>query len=202
MNGILHVETTGTGPPLILLHGWAMHSGVWGTIVAQLAQRFRVHAVDLPGHGRSAPAASYALDALTRSIATRFGGERETLTLLGWSLGGLLALRWASLQPGRIARLVLVGSTPCFVTRDDWPHAMAAGTLARFGDELRVAYRLTLLRFLSLQLQGIDNGRAVLARLRRNLVERGAPAPAATRAAAGCRRDSWRFPPAAPPSGQ
>ncbi|MEP7184077.1 MAG: pimeloyl-[acyl-carrier protein] methyl ester esterase, partial [Betaproteobacteria bacterium] len=41
MTGGLHVETVGHGPPLVLLHGWAMHSGVWGPLVPHLAKRHR-----------------------------------------------------------------------------------------------------------------------------------------------------------------
>ncbi len=48
---MLHVEVTGSGAPLVLLHGWGMHGGVWTDVAAQLAQDFRVHSVDLPGHG-------------------------------------------------------------------------------------------------------------------------------------------------------
>ena len=61
MSEALHIEARGDGPPLVLLHGWAMHSGVWGALVPRLAQRHRVHAVDLPGHGYSAPAPSFTL---------------------------------------------------------------------------------------------------------------------------------------------
>jgi pimeloyl-[acyl-carrier protein] methyl ester esterase len=97
--------------------------------------------------------------------------------VLGWSLGGLVAMQWALARPGRIARLVLVATSPSFVTRDGWRDAMAPETLARFGDELQSAYRLTLLRFLTLQVQGSDEGRATLAQLRTRLFERGDPSP-------------------------
>ena len=49
----VYVETLGEGPDLVLLHGWAMHSGIWGSVRSQLAQYFRLHLVDLPGHGVS-----------------------------------------------------------------------------------------------------------------------------------------------------
>jgi pimeloyl-[acyl-carrier protein] methyl ester esterase len=52
---------------------------------------------------------------------------------------------------------------------------VAPATLARFGDELTVAYRLTLQRFLSLQVQGSDEGRTTLAALRAQLFARGEP---------------------------
>jgi pimeloyl-[acyl-carrier protein] methyl ester esterase len=99
--------------------------------------------------------------------------------VLGWSLGGAVALRWALASPESISRLVLVATTPCFVARPDWPHAMAEATLRQFGDELSVSYRLTLQRFVALQVQGSDRGRAVLAQLRTQLFARGEPSRAA-----------------------
>jgi pimeloyl-[acyl-carrier protein] methyl ester esterase len=176
MTPALHVESGGAGPPLVLLHGWAMHSGLWGALPERLASRFRVHAVDLPGHGRSEPVAPCTLDSLTAAVAAAVDASAP-LTVVGWSLGGTVALHWARAQPGRVDRLVLVATTPCFVARDDWPQAMAGETLSRFGDELAISYRLTLQRFLSLQLAGSADGREALAALRRGLFARGEPAP-------------------------
>lgn len=49
----LHIETQGRGAPLLLIHGWGMHGGMWGDVVERLAHDFRVITVDLPGHGFS-----------------------------------------------------------------------------------------------------------------------------------------------------
>jgi pimeloyl-ACP methyl ester carboxylesterase len=65
----LHVESTGSGPPLIVLHGWAMHSGLWVPALPKLASRFRVHLVDLPGHGRSPPIAPTTLAGIAGAVA-------------------------------------------------------------------------------------------------------------------------------------
>jgi pimeloyl-[acyl-carrier protein] methyl ester esterase len=182
---VVHVESVGHGPPLVLLHGWAMHSGVWGPLVAQLARRHRVHAVDLPGHGHSAPLAPSGvahgaagpgtLDAMVAAVAAALAGEVQPFTVLGWSMGGLVAVRWALAQPERIGRLVLMCTTPRFVAGDDWPHAMSRETLTRFGDELHVAWKLTVQRFLALQVHGSEHGRAALAALRDSLWARGEP---------------------------
>jgi len=175
MSGGLHVEAAGDGPPLVLLHGWAMHSGVWGGLPAVLARRHRVHAVDLPGHGRSPAQSPFTAAAVVRSLDAAFEAERHAVTVLGWSLGGQLALAWALARPERIARLVLVGTTPRFVAGEGWDCAMSAATLARFGDELHVSWRATVLRFLALQMRGSEHGHAALALLRRELFARGEP---------------------------
>jgi pimeloyl-[acyl-carrier protein] methyl ester esterase len=49
----LHVETQGSGAPLLLIHGWGMHGGVWSEVAQKLAADFQVHSVDLPGYGLS-----------------------------------------------------------------------------------------------------------------------------------------------------
>ena len=173
----VHVETVGSGPPLVLLHGFAMHGGLFTPIVDALARRRTVHVVDLPGHGFSAPPASYTLDAMVHAVDVALGAQGATIELLGWSLGGAVALRWAMLQPARVRRLALVATNAAFVARDDWPHAMARATLSHFGDELRIAYELTLKRFVALQVQGSEEGRHTLAELRARLFQRGRPAP-------------------------
>ena len=180
----VHVETVGSGPPLVLLHGWALHSGLWGPLQGHLARRHRVHAIDLPGHGHSPATDPYTMASIVAAVDAAVA-EGAPVTVLGWSLGGAVAMEWALARPGRIDRLVLVATSPRFVADDGWPHAMAADTLARFGDELRVAYRPTLQRFLSLQLHGSDPGRAALALTRRHLFARGEPAPEVLGAALG-----------------
>lgn len=177
----VHVETFGDGPPLVLLHGWAMHSGLWMPVQSRLAERFRVHLVDLPGHGFSAPVRPYALDRITTLIAQALAHLAQPPIVLGWSLGGTIAMQWALSEPDRVAGLVLVGTTPCFVARPDWPHAMDEESLQWFGDELSVSYKFTLQRFVTLQVQGSENARAVLAQLRAHLFARGEPSHEALR---------------------
>jgi len=173
----LHVDASGQGPPLVLLHGWAMHSGAWGPLPPRLARRYRVHAVDLPGHGHSAPLPAFTLDGVVAALEAAFATSAQPLTVVGWSLGGLIAMRWALAQPECVTRLVLIAATPRFVASEDWPHALSAETLARFGDELHVAWKPTVERFLALQVHGSEHGRATLALMREQLFARGEPSP-------------------------
>jgi pimeloyl-[acyl-carrier protein] methyl ester esterase len=184
----VHVESQGAGPALVLLHGFAMNAGLFAPVLPALAQRHRVHSVDIPGHGHSPAIDPFDLPSLAAAIDAAI--DAPGATVLGWSLGGQIALTWALLRPARIARLVLVATTPSFVARDGWPCAITASTLQRFGDELRASYRLTLSRFLALQVHGSESGRATLDVLRRRLFERGEPSPAALDAAIDTLRTS------------
>ena len=49
----MHIEVTGSGPALVLIHGWALHGGIFAPLVERLAPHFELHVVDLPGHGHS-----------------------------------------------------------------------------------------------------------------------------------------------------
>lgn len=185
----LHVETFGSGAPLLLIHGWGMHGGMWGELVEKLAADFCVHLVDLPGHGLSgkwetesgqsacrthSPLTSHLspIDAIVAELSARFA---QPLTLCGWSLGGQIALRWAQLEPQKIQHLVLVSSTPCFAQRADWLEAMPLATLAEFTAALADNPTQTLRRFVALQTRGSDNERALLTRLRNELFTHGEP---------------------------
>jgi len=152
-----------------------MHSGVWGSLPSRLSRHHRVHAVDLPGHGFSAPAASFSLSGVVAALESTFAAETSPLDLVGWSLGGQIALAWALANPQRVARLALVATTPRFVEGDDWAPAISHETLKRFGDELGVAWKATVLRFLTLQLRGSEHAHAALTALRGQLFARGEP---------------------------
>jgi pimeloyl-[acyl-carrier protein] methyl ester esterase len=101
---------------------------------------------------------------------------------LGWSLGGLVAMRAALLAPARVGALLLLASTPCFVRRPDWQCALLPALLDAFAADLQQDYLRTLNRFLALQVRGSENSGAVLRVLRTRLLEKGEPAPAALRA--------------------
>ncbi|MFF5175740.1 alpha/beta fold hydrolase [Micromonospora sp. NPDC000089] len=103
----------GDGPPVVLLHGIGRTLRDFTDQHELLAQRFRVHSVDLPGHGGSLPAAGPAtLPALGRFLGHYLDavGVRRPAHLVGNSLGGAVAMRFAATEPGRVASLTLVDS--------------------------------------------------------------------------------------------
>lgn len=172
----LHSVVSGSGPDLVLLHGWGMHAGIWTDLARELAPFFRVHAVDLPGYGSSATRTSCTLDDMATLLARQMPQHSR---VCGWSLGGQLALVWAALAPQQVERLALIATTPCFTQRSDWPHAVEAEILRVFAQELRTDYAATLKRFLSLQAQGDARARQVALRLKSGLSARDKPDPVA-----------------------
>jgi 2-succinyl-6-hydroxy-2,4-cyclohexadiene-1-carboxylate synthase len=112
----LNVEESGTGPALVLLHGFTGCAADWRDYSAVCSRHFRVLAVDLPGHGKSdAPNDPnlYRIDRCVEDLATVLDRcEVERATWLGYSMGGRIALAFAIAHPKRVERLVLEGASP------------------------------------------------------------------------------------------
>jgi len=159
---MLNVEVRGQGEDLVMLHGWGMHSAIWSDWADELAQHFRVHLVDLPGHGESA-AASPALSDWSRAVADAVPGNAWWL---GWSLGGLVALHAAQSNLAVMRGLVMMAGTPRFVVGDNWSCAVDAGVFSQFARQLDVDIERTLSRFLALQVRGSSDSSEGLRRLR------------------------------------
>jgi len=107
----VHVVSVGSGPHLVLLHGFVQSSWAWRFNLAHLAERFAVHAVCVPGYGWSDKPlnASWRLaDQAERIVAVLNGLGLPRCHLVGNSLGASLALRIALLQPERIDQMVLI----------------------------------------------------------------------------------------------
>lgn len=169
----LHVEIRGAGPPLVLLHGWAMHGGVFAPFAERLADQRTLYLVDLPGHGHSPPrAGAFAWETLLGPLLDSL----PPAPWLGWSLGGLIAMQAALRAPQQVTGLVAVCASPRFVRGEDWPHAVEREVFAQFEAGLRSDYRATIDRFLALEAHGSDHMREELRTLRAKVFERGEPA--------------------------
>ena len=126
----LHVTCSGTGPPLVLLHGFTGSGATWHPLREALGARHTIITIDLPGHGRSdAPddPARYALDRFAGDLASvldTLGMSR--IALLGYSLGGRAALRFAIRRPDRIAALIVESASPGIADSADRASRLAA----------------------------------------------------------------------------
>ncbi|SPH17753.1 Dihydrolipoyllysine-residue acetyltransferase component of acetoin cleaving system [Defluviimonas aquaemixtae] len=109
----LHAVVAGDGPDLVLIHGAsASVRDFTFALMPKLAERYRVIAVDRPGHGWSEPAPGgesiHEQARLIRAAAAELGADRPIV--LGHSYGGAVALAWAVDAPGTLAALVTVSA--------------------------------------------------------------------------------------------
>ncbi|MEX2450445.1 MAG: alpha/beta hydrolase [Rhodospirillales bacterium] len=114
--GAISYREAGNGPPLMLLHGINIHSGIWMHQFEHFAEQYRVIAWDAPSYGSSAPRLTesdtdvglYA--SALKDFLDALGVEK--VIMLGHSLGGVIATRFAGDHPERLAALVLSCTHP------------------------------------------------------------------------------------------
>ncbi|HTN53503.1 MAG TPA: alpha/beta fold hydrolase [Anaeromyxobacter sp.] len=128
----------GGGLPLLLVHGWSASAAVFDGLSAQLAPGRRIVSLDLRGHGGSEAGVPFALPDLAEDLATV--AERLDLrgaVLLGWSLGGQVALAALPALRSRLVGLALLSTTPRFTLGEGWPHGLPASVVEALAHRVR-----------------------------------------------------------------
>ena len=143
---------------LVLLHGWGSGARIWDDLARRLAPRFRVHALPLPGYGAEPVRAAGALHAIVAAVAQ---AAPRRCGVVGWSLGGEVALAWARHARRQVQRLALIATTPCFISKPGWSCATAPAVLNEFGRSLTAERSGTLARFAAVQAKGDARARRV-----------------------------------------
>lgn len=114
----IHIHSAGDpkNPPVVLLHGFLGTGADWREVMDALSDRFYCLAPDLPGHGQTVidgPDTFYTANATARLLAGYINGERlQTPDLIGYSMGGRLALYLSINYPDYFRRMVLESSSP------------------------------------------------------------------------------------------
>ena len=169
----LHITTRGQGQNLVLIHGWGMNSEVWHSIVPELGKDYCVTTIDLPGHGQSREVKSdYSLSHVLALLSEVIP---EDSTILGWSLGGLLAQAFALQYPRCVSKLILVASNAQFQQSEKWLCAMKPEVLNGFIENLKQDYKATLQQFLMLQALGAPDAKQTIRELKERLFLHGEP---------------------------
>ncbi len=143
---------------LVLLHGWGCNREVWRPLLPALRSWANITLLDLPCLAPGLASAPVSLNSLLEGIFTH---SPERAVYMGWSLGGQLALELATMQPDRVAALVTLCSTPCFLEQDGWP-GMPAPTLQQFSEAFVADPPAGLRRFDSLQAAGAARPRSLM----------------------------------------
>ena len=143
---MLAYEVTGSGRPLLLIHGLTESRRMWDPLLPALAEDHTVLAVDLPGHGESAPGASYAMDAMADEVAAVVSSAgMDAPTIVGHSLGAVVATAYAAAHPS----LGVLNIDQSLALRD-FKGALAAVETQLRGDEA------TFLAFINAMFDGME----------------------------------------------
>ncbi|HLZ08267.1 MAG TPA: 2-succinyl-6-hydroxy-2,4-cyclohexadiene-1-carboxylate synthase, partial [Chloroflexota bacterium] len=118
-----HLETQGDGPPLVLLHGFTGSGRSWTQLVRSLRIAARTIAIDLLGHGLSdspSDASRYAIGRAVEDLLEIFDRlELPRVNLLGYSMGGRVALSLAVAAPNRLDSLILESASDGLSSPDE-----------------------------------------------------------------------------------
>jgi len=146
------ISTTKT--QLLLLHGWGMNKAIWYQLIQDLQTDISIVAVDLPGYGaENYIPETYTAQSLATAIAPYLENAHQTI-VLGWSMGGLVAIELAKTYPEKISQLILVASNPKFVQSSDWPFAVEEQVFINFANDLKKDIKKTIRRFIAIQAMG------------------------------------------------
>lgn len=117
--GAMRFAVRGSGPDLLLLHGLGDSIAGWAQVAGALARRYRVHLVDLPGHGLSQRPPDWRLATLTDAVA-HYSRNLTRPAVVGHSLGGWISLKLVLSEAIDPASLTLVNPAGALLAREQW----------------------------------------------------------------------------------
>jgi len=143
--------------PLVMLHGFGCDSRIFGSIGTKLSKDYDVSMVDLPGHGQTKEHfRDFSFSAYTILHALE-GYLKEPYHLLGWSMGGQVALEMFKQDPKLIKSLILISSTPRFVESDDFKIGMNKAVFNKFNKGIKNDAKKTMDDFYHLMFTDNEN---------------------------------------------
>jgi len=171
----LYWQVSGTGPDIVLVHGWGMNGAVWQQTVDILQTQFRIHVVDLPGYGHSSHQHAENLDEIAQALMVQ---APKNAIWIGWSLGGLVATHMALHHSEYVSKLVTVASSPKFAAEKPW-RGIQPNVLNAFTDQLVDDFQLTIERFMALQAMGSPTAKQDVKAIKKAVLSRPSPNPEA-----------------------
>ncbi|RKZ66860.1 MAG: hypothetical protein DRQ48_10410 [Gammaproteobacteria bacterium] len=110
---------------LVLIHGWGFNYRIWRKFIPHIEDRWSVKCIDLPGYGSPENKMDPHFDQenIDQIVNSFISDIPENAIILGWSLGGTVAIKLAQ-RRSDIKALVLLASSPCFMKKQDWQHGI------------------------------------------------------------------------------
>ena len=141
---MINYKIIGAGENLVLLHGFGFCADIFNHLIDRYKDRYRIFAIDLPGHGRSENIEG--LDNWAEEIRKIIP---QNSIILGWSLGGLVAIKLA--QKIITKKIILCASTPKFIINNNWNYGIQENNFKSFSKNISINPAIGLIRFISLQ---------------------------------------------------
>ena len=156
-----------------LIHGWAANGHVFADLRPLLPTNWQVRAPDLPGHGAGQLNGAFDIMAAADTLAAEMPDNSD---IVGWSLGGLVALYIAIRHPHKVRRLCLTSSFAKFLATTDYPQGLNRSALDKMITLFEQDYPKYMRQFLQLQLLNTPDSEEIIASVLPDMVKNGAPA--------------------------
>ena len=125
----MHIKITGKGRPIVLIHGWGMSGKIWEEFSKLMKSENKLYIIDLPGMGKSKLIKPYKINNLINKIHEVIP---EKVAIIGWSLGGQIAMKYYLKYPNTVSHLVCISSTPCFINKSGWKFGVSINFFLKF----------------------------------------------------------------------
>lgn len=142
----LYIKVIGKGSPLVFFHGWGFDHTIWLQLATCIDNEYQLFLVDLPGFGLSSP---MSWELFKKNLIQQLPAQ---FALAGWSMGGLLATRFAIEEPTQVTKLINISSSPRFIKEKAWP-GIEKQAFSQFFINLTADPQLTISEFIGLQLK-------------------------------------------------
>ncbi len=148
---------------IVLLHGWGCSSNAWQPLLSELEKISSVLNVELPGFGAAPSIENFSLDAVANLIATQIP---DNSTLIGWSLGGMLAVHITARYPRKVSRVITLATNAKFVADTEYTNALPVRANQQFNTEFANNPTAALSMFTGLLAHGDEHERLLLKKIR------------------------------------
>ena len=168
----MHIKIIGEGEPIVLIHGWGMSGKIWEEFSKLMRRDNKLYIIDLPGMGKSPIINPYKIDNLIDKIHELIP---EKVTIIGWSLGGQIAMKYYLKYPKAVNYLVLISTTPCFIRKPGWKFGVSKEFFSKFKKNLLNNWQKTLKSFFLLQIKEDKESKNILKKLENNFMGQQPP---------------------------
>lgn len=148
----INYQIAGAGKPLLLIHGWSMHSGVWADFVQEFAAEYKIITLDLRGHGKSkSMGGPYNFPIFAEDIVNLLQTlDLKEVTCIGWSMGVSIILQLFEGTKGLIDSLVFISGNPSLTAKKDYEFGTPEVTVTKLIRKLERNHPAGLKKFYGL----------------------------------------------------